>query len=68
MAFEPLPSHSLGVTRSSVPVENNRLFSGTNAHRAGSGGGVDVTARNSFPGHRIRQSSIIQTLKGSVTY
>jgi hypothetical protein len=63
MAFDPLCSHSLGLTRSSVPVENKRLFSGTNAQRAGSGGGVDVTARNSFPGCRIKISSVIQNMK-----
>lgn len=49
MAFGPLSSHSRGVVRSPSELENTRLFSGVNAHCAGSGGGADVTARSSFP-------------------
>lgn len=49
MALGPLASHSAGEIRSSVELENSRLFSGTKAQRAGSGGGVEVTALSSFP-------------------
>lgn len=46
----PFFIHILGVSRSpSILVVNRRSFSGTKAHRAGSGGGADVMARNSLP-------------------
>ena len=54
MAWGPFASHSAGETRSSVELENSRLFSGTKAQRPGSGGGVEVTALSSFPIHRSK--------------
>ena len=49
IAAAPLDNHSLGDMRSSRLSENRRLFSGTNAHSAGSGGGVEVIAFSSLP-------------------
>lgn len=49
MALTPLETHSPGLMRSSFSRVKSRLFSGTKAQWVGSGGGVDVTARNSFP-------------------
>jgi len=58
MALGPLESHSAGVTRSSSLVENNKLFSGENAQRETSGGGVDVTALSSLPAQSKDQPGV----------